>query len=142
MTRTDRVFSKHDVAVIRSISGTIAADSATLTDANIVPAAGFNCRGYNSVLVGVEVDGGTNPTITLEPLFYDGGAADGARWRRLLIGGSPQQTPALGAGTFVELMVYGWPRVYLRRTAVTNATSTTAMRILAIPGSTRGEVVR
>jgi len=137
--------STTQVANVREIAGVIAADSATLSDANFPPASALDCRGFDSIFVGVEIDGGSSPTCTIEPLFRDGDAADQARWTRLLVGSPPgvtaaaaaiQSTGALAALTMVEIFVFG-RLVYLRRTAVTNSGSTTAMRILAIPGRPR-----
>jgi hypothetical protein len=137
--------STTQVAAAREISGEIAADSATLSDALFPPASALDCRGFDSIFVGVEITGGVSPTCTIEPIFRDGDAADQARWGRLLVGSPPgvtaasaavQSTGALAPLTMVELFVFG-RLVYLRRTAVTNEGSTTAMKILAIPGRPR-----
>jgi len=146
-TRTDRSLTGAVIAVARNVTGEIAADPAALTDVNYPPDQALNCAGFETIWVGVEIDGGSSPTATLEPLFYDPGAADGARWGRLLVGAAPgltplaapvvQVTPALPSGQLVELRVDGWPKVFLRRTAVANATGTTGMRILARVGRPR-----
>lgn len=132
------------VGVAREIAGVIAADSATLTDALIPPGQGLNCSGFETIFVGVEITAGTNPTATIEPLFRDGEAADGSRWHRRLFGAPPGVTlAALAAettgaltsnGPMVELRVMGCPLVFLRITAVANATSTSNIRILVAPG--------
>jgi hypothetical protein len=134
------------LTIVRSIAAQIAADNSTLTDTNIPLADALDCRGFESIFVGVEIFGGASPTCALEPLFYDEGAVDGARWWRMLAGSIPgvtlisaavQVTPALVSGQLFELFVHGWRRVYLRRTAVTNDSGTTAMKILAMPGRPR-----
>jgi hypothetical protein len=150
--RTTTALSMTGLCVAREISGVIAADNSTLTDANIDPDAAINCAGFETIWAGVEVTGGSSPTVTLEPLFYDPSAADGSRWWRSYVGAASgitaiaapvaQVTPALGAGQMVELRVDGHPQVYLRRTAVANSGSTTAMRILVRPGKQLPRVLR
>lgn len=135
------------LAVARETSGIIAIDSATLTDANIDPTLGLNCWAWDTIWVGVEITLGTNPTATIEPLFRDADAPDGSRWKRRLMGAAPGVTPAvatsqssgaLGANSdLVEFRVAGSPLVYLRVSAVTNATSTTGLKILVAPGAVR-----
>lgn len=139
-------FKDRSVIAARSGSAVIAADSATLTDANIDPTLALDCSGLDSIFVGVEIAGGTNPTMTIEPLFRDEGAADGSRWFRLMTGAldgvtlaaaANQTTGALSSNVnFVELRVFG-QKVFLRISAVANPTSTTAWKILAMPGKAR-----
>lgn len=137
-----------EVSIARDISGVIAADSATLTDANIPLAGAIQCRGFDTILVGVEIAGGAGPTATIEALFRDAEAADGSRWKRRLFGArdgitalaSPaaEDTGALAANSdFIELRVHGAPLVFLRVKAVTNAAGTTSMKILVQPGRRR-----
>lgn len=132
--------------VARDISGVIAADSATLTDANFPAASAFACSGLDTIIVAVEITAGTNPTATIEALFRDSEAPDGQRWVRILLGAAPGVTatalaaPTTGAllnGQAAELRVFGHPKVFLRVSAVTNATSTTNMKILVKPGAVR-----
>jgi hypothetical protein len=141
------------VIIARSAAALIAADNATLTDANIAPASALDCSGLDTIFVGVEITGGTSPTMTVEPLFRDEGAADGSRWFRLKTGALDGVTPAAVANQstgalasnvdFVELRVFG-QKVFLRISAVANATSTTAWKILVMPGKVRpvGNFVR
>ncbi len=136
-------------AVARSAAALIVADSGTLTDTNIPPAQGLDCTGYDTILVGVEITAGSGPTMTLEALFRDADAADGARWGRYSLGAAPgvtlgalasEKTPALASNiAWAELRVFGHPLVFLRIDAVANATSTTAWKILARPGRIRGD---
>lgn len=138
------------VAVARTKSGVIAIDSATLTDANIDPDEAFDCRGYQTVWVGVEIAGGTSPTATIEALVRDEDAADGARWKRLLVG-SPDgvtlasaasaKTSALDGTALYELRVDG-RLVFFRVDAVTNSSSTTSLSILVMPGKPRADLNR
>lgn len=138
---------RDNVGVAREISGVIAADSATLTDVNIPPAQGLNCAGFDTILVGVEITAGTNPTATIEALFRDEEAADGSRWKRILLGApdgvtaiaapAAETTGALTGASFVELRVFGHPLVFLRVTAVTSSGSTTNLKILVAPGRKR-----
>jgi hypothetical protein len=147
MARVTGINSLGQLATVRSATALIAADNATLTDANIPPASAFSCIGLESIFVGVEIVGGSSPTMTIEPLFRDADAADGVRWKRLLVGAPPgvtlasaavQATPALAPDVqLYELRVYGHPLVFLRISAVANATSTTAWKILAMPGLLR-----
>lgn len=132
--------------LVRSISGVIAADSTTLTDANIPPASALDCRGYETIFVCVEITGGSSPTATLEVLIRDPDATDGSRWKRILVGSpdgvtpgaaASQKTSALDGTSLYEVRVFGHEKVFLRVDAVTNSGSTTAMKILAIPGKTR-----
>lgn len=127
------------VTQVRTIGGVIVADSATLTDANFDPTTALDCSGFQSIFVGVEIAAGTNPTATIEALVRDADAADGSRWKRIaLTPATPaaQTTGALASGQFMELRVDG-RLVFLRVTAVTNATSTTSLNILAFPGVPR-----
>lgn len=137
-----------EVSIARTISGLIAAENASLIDANYPVASAFSCRGFDTIFVGVEITAGTAPTATIEALFRDADAADGLRWHRRLFGTRPgvtaiaapavQDTGALATnGDFVELYVHGAPLVYLRVKAVTNPTSTTACKILIQPGQRR-----
>lgn len=152
MARKTNALFTGEVTELRSISGAIAADSATLTDANIPPASAISCEGLDTVLIAVEVTGGTNPTATIEALFYDENADDGSRWRRMLFGAPPgvtatalanETTGALAYTTnalnFAELRVMGHSKVFFRVSAVTNSGSTTAMKILGMPGRVRGD---
>jgi hypothetical protein len=131
------------ISVVRSASGVIAADSATLTDANISPTMCVDCQGLRSVLVGVEITAGTSPTMTIEALFRDADAPDGSRYKRLLHGprdgettgaAAALDTGALDGTSFRELLVFGWQSVFFRITAVANSASTTAWKILVVPG--------
>lgn len=147
MARDVQLSLSNALAAVRSAATIIAADSATLTDANIDPLVAVDCTGLESIFVGCEITGGTNPTMTVEPLFRDAEAADGSRWRRISLGALPGVTlaaaadPTTGAmapgGSLVELRVFGWNKVFLRISAVANATSTTAWKILAMPGRRR-----
>lgn len=135
------------VGIARSTSGVIAADNATLTDANIPLSGSIGCQGFETIFVGVEITGGTNPTATIEALFRDGEAADGSRWKRRLLGSrdgvagvaaetnkAAETTGALDGTSMVEMRVNNHPNVFLRVTAVTNSGSTSAMNILVSPG--------
>lgn len=146
--KTGGLFTGLAAAAARTISGAIAADSATLTDANFPAASGFSCQGYDTILVGAEIAGGASPTATIELLFRDEEAADGSRWKRLLLGArdgitaigavASETTGALGANSdFVELRCYGASLVIPRVTAVTNSAGTTSLKILVLPGRQR-----
>lgn len=120
---------------VRNIAGAIAADNATLTDANIPTATAMDCTGFETVIVKVEVAAGTNPTMTIEALFRDEDAADGLRWtRRVNSSGTAFTTGALVANGECEITVDGWPSVFFRVTAVTNSGSTTSSKIIVRPG--------
>jgi len=136
------------VSVARSGTGAIAADNTTLSDANIPPASGVDCYLYDTVFIGVEITGGSSPTMTIEPLFRDStDAADGARWFRVVCGATDGVTPASAANlttgalasnvNFAEIKVFGSRNVFFRVTAVANATNTTAWKILVFPGKVR-----
>jgi hypothetical protein len=131
----------------RSVAGTIAADAATLTDTFIAPTLAISCQMFDTIFVGAEISGGTAPALTVEPLFYDKEAADGSRWKRIAVGALPgvdpvassaSQTVSLASNaTMAELMVFGHPQVFLRVTAVTNATATAGYTVVAMPGRVR-----
>ncbi len=118
-----------------------------LTDANIDPTVALDCYGYDSIFVAVEITAGTSPTMTIEALLRAADAADGARWKRLMLGAKDGVTLAALANETtgalapdinpVELRVYGSRAVFLRVTAVANSASTTAWKILARPGKRR-----
>lgn len=135
-----------EVATLREATAIIAADSATLTDANFPVASAIDCTGFDTILVGVEITAGVSPSMTIEALFRDAEAPDGARWKRALLGSRPgvtagalanETTGALDGLSFVELRVFGAKQVFLRISAVANAAGTTAWKILGIPGQTR-----
>lgn len=137
-----------NVCALRSAASIIVADSGTLTDANIPPSAAVDCTGFDSVFVGVEITAGTAPAMTIEALFYDPNAADGARWKRLLLGAEPgvtagalaaEDSGALDGTKLVELRVFGHSQVFFRVVSVANPTSTTAWTILGMCGRRRGE---
>lgn len=138
--------SNGQLTAARAIAGVIAADSGTLTDANIDPTKAIDCSGFETIFVGVEIAAGANPTATIEALTRDPDAADGSRWKRLLLGAPPgvtlsalanENTGALDGTALAELRVHGRSQVFLRVTAVTNAGGTTSMTILAMPGRPR-----
>jgi len=124
-------FKSDQLAAVRT--GVTAADSGTLTDANIDPNAAIDCRGFDTIWVGVEFVAGTGPTATFEVLVRDADAADGKRWKRLFIG-SPNgvttiaaaaglTTGALDGTALFELRVDGRKSVFIRCTAITGAPS-------------------
>ncbi len=126
--------SNSQLGAARTIAGAIAADSGTLTDANIPVAGAIDCTGFDTIFVGVEIAAGSSPTATIEALFRDADAADGSRWTRALLGArdgvtlgalAVEDTGALASLTMVELHVFGRPLVFLRVKAVTNSGSTT-----------------
>lgn len=134
--------------VAREATALLAADSATLSDANFPVAAAISCQGFDTIFVGAEIVAGAGPTMTVEALFRDAEAADGSRWKRLLLGAkdgitalaSPasEDTGALGSNSdFAELRVFGAALVYLRIKAVASAAGTTAWKILVCGGKTR-----
>lgn len=135
------------VTEARSGSGAIAADSATLTDANIPPTSAVNCAGFETIWIGAEITGGAGPTMVIEPLVYDADAADGARWRRLQVGAgqgvtaiaavADQQVTIGPSDEMVEVRVNGATTVFLRVVSVANAAGTTAWKILARAGRTQ-----
>ena len=141
-------FQSGCVYVARSGATTIATDSGTLSDANIPPANGLDCFGYDTIFVGVDITGGSSPTMTIEPLFRDSSdAADGSRWFRIKCGVPDGVTPAAAANldtgalapnaNYTELRVFGCRNVFLYIKAVGSATSTTAWKILVMPGKVR-----
>jgi len=153
VARTAGLIFGASAGVVRTKVGVIAADNTTLSDANILPASGFSCAGYDSIFIGVEIDAGTNPTADIELLFRDAEAPDNLRWKRFLLGArdgitaigalASEKTGALASNVnFVEMRCFGHYLVFPRIDAVTNATSTTAIRILAYPGRTRQRAVR
>lgn len=139
------------MGVVRIVTGApVAADSATLNDTNFPTAfdatngGAFSCRNLDTLLIGVEFTAGTAPTATVEFLFRDAEAADGSRWKRLLLGSRPgvtlgalatEDTGALDGVSFVEMRCYGADLVYPRFKAVTG--TPTGIKILAMPGALR-----
>lgn len=115
---------------IKAAGGGVSSDSATLTDTNFPPTADAADGGaiafhnVESILVAVELTGGTTPSATLDLLFRDEDAADGSRWKRV---GSPLAlTP-----DFQEVHVFG-SKVYPRLSAVTG--SPTQVELVIKPG--------
>lgn len=119
----------------RSASAVLAAESSTLNDANYPTANAIDCSGFETILVKPAITGGSSPELTVEALFRDPDAADGARWiRRLNSSGNAITTGSLAVGEEAELTVDGWDVVMLRVSAVTNETNTTAWAIHVRPG--------
>lgn len=152
MARKEGLRVGGEPGIARSASAVIAAENASLVDANYPVAQALDCSGFDTILVGCEITGGAAPTMTIEALVRDNpsednSVADGARWKRMLLGAkegitaiaSPvaEDTGALDGASFVELRVFGAKRVMLRIKAVTNAAGTTAWKILAVGGKTR-----
>lgn len=147
MARNDGLRPGAAPGVARLATALIAAESATLSDANFPVAQALNCEGFDTILVGVDITAGSAPTMTIEALIRDGEAADGSRWKRLLLGAkdgittlgavAAEDTGALDGTSFVELRVFGAKQVMLRIKAVANAASTTAWKILVVGGRTR-----
>lgn len=147
MARKTNLRPGFEPCVVREATAVIAAESATLSDANYPVAQALSCEGFDSIFVGVEITGGSSPTMTIEALFRDAEAVDGARWKRVLLGAKEGITPiatpvaedtgALDGTAFVELRVFGAKQVMLRVKAVANSGSTTAWKILAAAGRTR-----
>lgn len=131
MSRSVAGITRGAVGVARS--ALTAADNTSLIDANIPIAQAIDCRGFDTIWVGVEFTTGTSPTATLEVLFRDGAAPDGLRWKRPYLGAQngvtaivapvARTTPALDGTAFVELRVDGHANVFIRCTAVTGAPS-------------------
>lgn len=126
--------SLDQVSQIRTLTGSPGAESATLTDANFSPTASdatggaLTGYGFSTVWLNCEFTGGTNPTVTVELLFRDAGAADGSRWKR--VAGVASIT--LDGTGWQEVRVDG-ALVYPRLTAVSGAP--TAVNLLARPGA-------
>lgn len=148
MAREVGLFEAVSVARTPFSGAVIAVENATLSDANFPLAQALGCRGYDTIFVGVEITAGTAPTATIEALYRDSEAVDGERWHRRLFGArdgitalaavAAEDTGALASNaSMVELKVHGAPLVMLRVKAVTNATSTTALKILVQPGRRR-----
>lgn len=139
--------SKGVITIAREIPGLIAIDSATLTDANIIPSKAINCAGYESLFVGVEIDVPGTALMTIEALFRDPNAADGSRWRRMFVGArggftlaaalAAEDTGPLDGTKMVELRVWNHSQVFFRVSAVANAAGTTGSRILVLPKTPR-----
>lgn len=130
------------VRIVATQSGAIAADSATLTDANYPLGADattggtVSCRGLRTIWVsaaradGTALAGGTS--VEVEVLVRDSEATDGRRWKRLLDAAGSPITFVLDGTGFLEVPVYG-RLVFLRVTDVTGSI-TQAVHLLAFPG--------
>lgn len=135
------------VAFVRLITGTpVAADSATLTDANFSPTTSATtggaiyARGYATIWVGAEFTAAGAASVDLDMLIRDSSAADGARWKRLLLGAPSGITaiaapvayqPTIDGSGFKEVRVDGrlvFPRI------VNVVGAPTVVRLLAFPG--------
>lgn len=140
-------------SVVRTVTGVIAADSATLTDANfpfvhdpLTPGI-FSTINYETIWVCVQIAGGAGPTATIELLFRDdpnpptytassSDAPDGQRWKRL----AAADSGALDGSAWAELRVDGDQFVFPRIKAVANSGSTTSIKILVKGGKRRGQI--
>ncbi|HEY1956706.1 MAG TPA: hypothetical protein VGH28_13895 [Polyangiaceae bacterium] len=143
MSRVVAGFARGTFGVARS--ALTAADSATLTDANIPVAQALDCRGFDTIWVGVEFTAGTSPTATFEALMRDSNAPDGLRWKRMLLGSvdgvtavasaAALTTGALDGTAAYELRVDGQKNVFIRCTAVTG--TPTSFDVLVAQGKAR-----
>ena len=125
------LLGKDSVTLARpAIGGVIAADTATLTDANYPVASAIDCTGYETVLVKCAVTGNAAATMAIEALFRDSNAADGSRWpRRVNASGAIVTAALLTDVQEQELTVDGHDLVFFRVTAVTNSAGTTTASI-------------
>lgn len=166
MARPTAIGPNQRIAVVRSVAGAIAVDNASLIDANypgptyppdpgtnptyplVLGAGAVDCRGFDTMWVGVEIVGGTAPTATIELLIRDEDAPDGSRWKRLLVGAkngittiaSPvaSDTGVLAQNSdFIEMPTLGRAVVYPRIKAVANSAGTTLINILMFAGAPR-----
>jgi hypothetical protein len=92
----------------RTIAGTPAAESATLSDANFPPANALHCAGAKTILVYYDDDSGGAGTITFQPLIRDG--VNGL-WL-------PRPTVVVTGRSPAEITVFGANEVFLRVNAV------------------------
>lgn len=134
-------------AALRILTGTpvVIDPVAPFTDANYPVANAFDCRGFDTIYLGAEFVGGTNPTAVFEILKRDPDAADGLRWKTLLIGapngitqiGTPISlaTPALDGTGMAEMRVDGYSLIYFRLKTLTS--TPTQITILGLPGVRR-----
>jgi hypothetical protein len=131
------------IGLARRVTGSpVTADNTSLTDGNIPTTqsdtlgGAIQCRGFQTIWLGVAFTGGTNPTVTIDPLTRDEDAADGSRWVRLGFGTPAAPLTFVLDGTFfVEVRVEGrltFPRI----SAVTS--TPTQVDLLVLPGSTFG----
>lgn len=144
-------------ALVRTITAApIANDPAVFSDASYPIAGAIDCTGIDVLELRVEVDGGTNVTVTLGPLFRDddGPSSSGSKWYEMAMAGGPpvsaiaapavanNRTAALPAtvtttsGPSGLLFVAGCPFVFPRVVSVGGTLAgTTACRIMAKPYS-------
>jgi len=98
----------------------------------------IQARGFTTVWLGLECDGGASPTATVSPRVRDESAPDGSRWKDLQVSGSPQSVALSNNGMLKEIRVDGqffMPVV----TAVTGAA--TSYSILILPGMPRQKAI-
>lgn len=128
----DKVSSVRYVASAANDSTTLS-DSAFPLAADATNGGTINCQGYATIWVSAEFVGGTNPTVDLDMLVYDDGAANDEHWGRLYVGSSPAvYKPTLAKGRWFEVRVDGgrfFPRIE------NLVGSPTSVRILARPGT-------
>jgi hypothetical protein len=133
----------------------LAIDNATLSDANYPAVSGkltgaIDCTGYDTIMVGLEVDVPGTSTGIIEALFFDPDGAVDQKLSRDMLGAAPgvtatalaaEKTPALPgvASQYAELRVHGHPQVFLRMDTVANTVATTGYKILVRPGRVRGD---
>jgi hypothetical protein len=133
-------------AVLRSITGAVAAESTTRTIAQFAVTLGTKgCRGLDTVLLAVEFgEAGANSTVTIEPLILD---TLGSLWMQIMLGaaegitpiGAPAAvvTPAMSVGQLYEVPVLGATTILFRVHAV-GGDAITNLAILGYPGRLRG----
>lgn len=128
--------------VVPVSSGSIVADSATLSDAHyplvndMVNGGQIDCRRLRSLWLGVEMQDGTpipNATsITVEPIFLDRLAPTDAHWKRMLDAGASPLSLVIDNSGFKNLLVYG--RTLFLRVSVVTGSITGNISILAFAG--------
>lgn len=103
---TERTLRDARPTLVRSIEGTIAAESTTLSLANYPASLAVDFWGFRTVLLAVEF-GTYDPgdDVTLEALFLD--AQSGAEFPWLVLASDAGRTIAMAPGTLVEVPVWG-----------------------------------
>jgi hypothetical protein len=130
--------SATQVSAVRILSGPAVGPDPTPWTDTILPKApdpatggAVDATGFETLWFDVEFTGGSGNSASLAILVRDEGAADGRRWKHLLVGGVKQILKLDGTG-FVEARVEG-RRIFPCLVEVQGAP--TGLTILAMPGT-------
>lgn len=120
-----------------TVADTLNTDAALPAEASVALGGMVAANSFQTVWLGLECEGGTNPTATVSPRVRDNDAPDGSRWKDLSIGGSVQSVVLANNGPFKEVRVDGrdWIAVVTALSGTPDSASILMFPGVLLPGS-------